>query len=243
MLLIKLDATDSTNDYLKELMTAENPPDGTVVQAVWQRKGRGQMGRDWITEPGKNLTFSILNKFKSFPIGEQFLLNMITSLAVAAVLERYRVPELKIKWPNDILSGNRKICGILVEAIVKGKHLKAAIVGIGLNVNQEHFDESLQATSIRKLTGKTYNLEGILEEIYKAAAAGRKKYLSESREALWRSYERLLFGKGSMAEFRTPEGDFFSAVIEGVDPVGRLKLRHTSGEVMAYALNEIKMQY
>ena len=155
MLLIKLDATDSTNDYLKELLTSEDPPNGTVVWTQWQRKGRGQMGRNWISEAGKNLTFSILNKFNNFPVGEQFLLNMVTSLAITGVLKRHDVPDLKIKWPNDILSGKHKICGILVEAIIKGTDLKAAIIGIGLNVNQEHFEESLRATSIKITTGTT----------------------------------------------------------------------------------------
>ncbi|MDX1314049.1 MAG: biotin--[acetyl-CoA-carboxylase] ligase, partial [Eudoraea sp.] len=91
MLLIKLDATDSTNAYLKDLLVSENPPDGTVVQAVWQKKGRGQLGRDWVSEPGKNLTISILKRFKGLGVSEQFVLSIITSLAIAELLKKYKV--------------------------------------------------------------------------------------------------------------------------------------------------------
>ncbi|MBT8321842.1 MAG: biotin--[acetyl-CoA-carboxylase] ligase, partial [Eudoraea sp.] len=121
MHLIKLGATDSTNAYLKELLASKDAPDGTVVQAECQQKGRGQMGREWHSEPGKNLTFSLLKKFSNFPVTKQFLLNIISSLAVVEVLNTYDVPELKVKWPNDIMSGNQKICGILVENVVKGR--------------------------------------------------------------------------------------------------------------------------
>ena len=243
MVLIKLDATDSTNDYLRELRSAENLPDGTVVWAQWQRKGRGQMGRNWTSEKGKNLTFSILYKFNNYPLGEQFLLNMVTSLAVIAVLERHDVPDLRIKWPNDILSGKRKICGILVETVVKGTQLKAAIIGIGLNVNQEHFEEGLRATSVKIATGTTIDLESLLQEIETELEATKKKYLSVSRGEVWDSYKALLYSKGELMKFQTPAGDFFTAVIEGVDAAGRLLLRHTPEEVKAYSLNEIKMQY
>ena len=104
MHLIKLDATDSTNAYLKKLLASEDVPDGTVVQADWQRKGRGQMGREWYSDPGKNLTFSILKRFSDFPVSQQFLFNIISSLAVVEVLHRYDVPQLKVKWPNYIIT-------------------------------------------------------------------------------------------------------------------------------------------
>ncbi len=201
------------------------------------------MGRNWVSEKGKNLTFSILNKFENFPAAQQFRLNMITSLALVDVLKRHKIPDLKVKWPNDILSGGHKICGLLLEVLVKGSNLRAAIIGIGLNVNQEHFGEELRATSMKICSGRTYDLDPLLEEICTAVTAAREKYLAAPHTGLWPAYEELLFGKGDLLRFRTPEDEVFSAVIQGVDATGRLKLKHLSGKERTYFLNEIKMEY
>ena len=243
MHLIKLDATDSTNADLKELLATEDAPDGTVIQAAWQRKGRGQMGRDWVSEPGKNLTFSILKKFKSLPITQQFALNMISSLAVVEVLSGHDVPELSVKWPNDILSGKQKICGILVENVVKGTFLKAAVIGIGLNVNQEDFPSGLNATSVKLQTGDEISLETLLEALVQAIESRIASFLETSYDELRKTYESLLYAKGIPEMFVTPEGQRFSARVVGIDETGQLRLQHQTGDIRAYQFNEVKMLY
>ena len=243
MHLIKLGATDSTNAYLKELLASKDVPEGTVVQAEWQQKGRGQMGREWIAEPGKNLTFSILKKFDSFPVTQQFLLNIISSLAVVDVLSAYDVPGLKVKWPNDIMSGTQKICGILVENVVKGSSLKAAVIGIGLNVNQEEFPADFNATSIKLQTGNEVTLPVLLETLVHAITAAMDTFLQAPYYEVSRAYEALLFAKGILSNFETQGGQRFSAKVVGIDELGQLRLKHSNGNIRSYQFNEIKMLF
>ena len=243
MHLIKLSATDSTNAYLKELLVATDAPDGTIVQAEWQQKGRGQMGREWLSEPGKNLTFSILKKFSSFQVNQQFLLNIISSLAVVDVINTYDVPQLKVKWPNDIMSGNQKICGILVENVVKGRTLKAAVIGIGLNVNQEDFPSGLHATSMKLQTGSEVALHTLLEAVVQALEEAIATFLRAPYDEVRKAYEALLYAKGIPSIFETGEGQRFSAVVIGIDETGQLRLQDETGDIRSYQFNEIKMLY
>ena len=241
MHLIKLDATDSTNAYLKDLLASQDAPDGTIVQAEWQRKGRGQMGRTWISQPGKNLTFSILKRIEDFPVTRQFVLNVIISLAVVDVLNGHDVPDLRVKWPNDILSGRQKICGILIESVVKGSTLKAAVIGIGLNVNQEDFPSGLNATSVRLKTGKEVALDVLMETLVQAIEARMKTHLGTPFDEVKRPYEALLFAREVQSVFETPEGQRFTAMVLGIDETGELRLQHKTGDIRSYQMNEIKM--
>jgi len=110
--------------------------DFTVVSANEQTNGRGQMGTVWESEPSKNLMVSVFKKIDCLAIDQQFYVSMASSLAVLKTLKKIQIPNLSVKWPNDILSDNRKICGVLIESIVRKQQLDAIIVGIGLNVNQ-----------------------------------------------------------------------------------------------------------
>ena len=115
MRLVKLDAIDSTNDFLKDLVRQQNVENFTVVTAENQTKGKGQMGAVWNSEIGKNLIMSVLIKDFLFNSKDVFNLNIAVSLAVIKSLERLEIPNLSIKWPNDIMSGDKKIGGILIE--------------------------------------------------------------------------------------------------------------------------------
>ncbi|KKL27866.1 hypothetical protein LCGC14_2380850, partial [marine sediment metagenome] len=123
MHLIKLDATDSTNAYLRRLLLSTVPEDYTVVSAKQQTQGRGQMGTHWESEMDKNLTFSLLRRDLSIPADQGFILNICVSMALYAVLHRIKLPDLSIKWPNDILSGTSKIAGILIENKIQGPEI------------------------------------------------------------------------------------------------------------------------
>ena len=140
-------------------MHSEKLEDFTIVSANQQLNGRGQMGTQWESEAGKNLTFSVLKYFKNYQIQEQFLLNIITSLAVYNTLKNLFIPNLRVKWPNDILSGNFKICGILIENNLKNNIIQSSIIGFGLNVNQLEFGNLKKASSLKKIKGKTFNLD------------------------------------------------------------------------------------
>ena len=140
MYIIKLNAIDSTNSYLKEMASVVFPKDFTVVVTELQTKGRGQMGANWQAEKGKNLTASVFKSLSSFSIYDQFYISMAVALAIFKALSTFEIPKLQIKWPNDILSADTKLCGILIENIIKNGKLNGTIIGFGLNVNQKHFN-------------------------------------------------------------------------------------------------------
>ena len=165
MQLIKLDATPSTNSYLKRLMKEKKAEDFTVVVCAYQEQGRGQKGNSWISEKGKNLTVSILRLLPSFEVHQAFLLNSLMSLVIYEVLSEFSVPDLTVKWPNDIMSGNQKICGILIENTLQGNFIKQSVLGFGLNVNQEYFEGLPHASSLKLKTGKEYDLDFLLDKI------------------------------------------------------------------------------
>jgi BirA family biotin operon repressor/biotin-[acetyl-CoA-carboxylase] ligase len=109
MQIIKLDAIDSTNRYLRDLVSEIPLEDFAVVAAKYQTHGRGQRATTWQSEKGKNLIISVLKKDISINIEHQFLLSIAVSLAVYKTLEAFQIPNLSIKWPNDILSRQNKI--------------------------------------------------------------------------------------------------------------------------------------
>ncbi|HJY13398.1 MAG TPA: biotin--[acetyl-CoA-carboxylase] ligase, partial [Flavobacterium sp.] len=148
MKLIKLDAIDSTNDFLKALSSRDELDNFTVVTAENQTKGKGQMGAKWESESGKNLIMSALVRDFLFDNEQVFNLSLIVSLSVIEALTSLNIPDLSIKWPNDIMSYNKKIGGILIENTIKSDGRIVSVVGLGLNVNQTNFDELPNASSL-----------------------------------------------------------------------------------------------
>tara|TARA_R110002167_G_scaffold59804_23_gene169424 strand:- start:1001 stop:1732 length:732 start_codon:yes stop_codon:yes gene_type:complete len=243
MRLVKLDATDSTNAYLKELMRAEPLEDATTVVAQAQTLGRGQMGSQWTSERGKNLLFSVLKKIDSLSVDQQFYLSMAVSLAVLETLKKRQVPGLAIKWPNDILSGNSKICGILIENILSGPTIKTSIIGIGLNVNQTRFVNLPNASSLKLLLGIDFDLDDLLEELIYNLGQEIKKINKSEMPGLKQRYLQLLYGKDRPANFRMPGGQCIAGVIKGVSEHGKLIVAHQQLGVLEYDLKEIKLLY
>ena len=165
MQIIKLNATDSTNTYLKDLLAETRLADYSVVIAKNQTQGKGQRGEKWLSEKGKNLTVSILKLKPKVALERQFLLNTIVSLSLIKTLEGYNVPNLAVKWPNDILSGHHKIAGILIENIIKSQHIESSVIGVGLNVNQKSFNGLPKVTSLKTILGRSLNLEELLSNL------------------------------------------------------------------------------
>ena len=149
MYIIKLNAIDSTNSYLKKLALEKPLAPFTVVWTTNQTNGRGQMGSNWVSEEGKNLTFSVLVKDVVENIEGIFDLNVCVAVTLIEVLENYNLSNLAIKWPNDILADKKKIAGVLIENSIKSSGEIVSIVGIGINVNQENFSDLPQASSLK----------------------------------------------------------------------------------------------
>lgn len=243
MQLIKLSATDSTNAYLKDLMSNNNLGDFTVVMAHTQLKGRGQMGTQWLSEPGKNLTFSVLVKAQDIKVSDQFLLNIFVSLAIYETLSQLQVPDLKIKWPNDIMSGHSKICGILIENMLSGQHIQASIIGIGLNVNQITFNNLPNVSSLKLLLGKTLNLEELLFNIIGNLKSLFGKSVESDRKSLFKMYEARLFRKDKPSTFSNQKDERFMGFIKGVSGEGRLKVLLEDDVLKEFNLKEVKLLF
>ena len=147
--------------------------------------------------------------------------------------------DLKLKWPNDILSGNSKIGGVLIENIIKGNLIKASIIGIGVNINQEYFECLPHASSLFQKTG--YKIE--IGEVFNSILVFLEIYLdrlsNEGSLSLRFEYEDLLFQKGKISTFKK-HNEKFQGVILGVTENGLLRIRKTSGGFLTMPTGPLK---
>lgn len=242
MKLIKLDAIDSTNEFLKGISTQPDLENFTVVTAENQTKGKGQMGAIWNSEVGKNLIMSVLVKDFLKDINEIFNLNIAVSLAVITALKKNNIPDLSIKWPNDILSANKKIGGILIENSIKSDGTILSIVGLGLNVNQTNFEGLPKASSLAVVTGKEFDKEKLLFEII----ANLELNVAESKlnpASLRQQFVDLLYKKGVPMPFTNQKEEKFMGMIQGISTIGKLQVLLEDDSVAEFDIKEIQMLY
>jgi BirA family biotin operon repressor/biotin-[acetyl-CoA-carboxylase] ligase len=243
MLIIKLDAIDSTNAFLRQKSSEALLEDYTVIMAKKQTNGRGQMGTSWNSEASKNLTISVFKDVSFLKIEHAFYISIVTSLAIYRTLHSFTVPKLSIKWPNDILSENKKICGVLIENVIKQDLLNASIIGIGLNINQTEFKNLPKASSLKRITGKVFNLD----EIVALLVQNLKHYFSILEggdvETLKMEYESELFRKDKPSTFKDTNDSTFSGFIKGVSDIGNLQVLLEDDIIKDFDLKEITLLY
>lgn len=243
MNLIKLDAIDSTNDFLKDLSRKQIVENFTAVVANNQTKGKGQMGSTWESEKGKNLIMSILVKDVLKDIDQIFHLNVAVALSVIQALEANNLPKLSIKWPNDIMSDTKKIGGILIENSFKSDTTVESVVGIGLNVNQKSFVNLPKASSMTLIMKKEFNLETILEEIIFQIKKNCSLILSNQTDKLWDNYHKYLFKMNIPMPFEDAYNAKFMGIIQGVSSEGKLELLLENDSIKTYGIKEIQMLF
>ena len=238
--LITLNEVDSTNTFLKDAVSKSTPLlDGTVIMAEKQFAGRGQAENLWHTEPGKNLTFSILLKPGFLSVERQFELNKAISVALNDVLIKYIPESAFIKWPNDLYIRTKKIGGMLIENIVQGNKIKYAIIGIGLNVNQEYFPENLKnVTSLKQELHQDYDLIGLLGEICSAVEARYLQLKAGSFKKIHEEYLHKLYIRHEWASFKF-DGKIQTGKIMGITDIGQLILE-TENETRIFNNKEIE---
>ena len=242
MHLIKLSATDSTNAHLKRMLQKQPLSDGTILWARVQTEGRGQPGTHWKSEGGKNLTFSILKLFQGLPAGDHFVINMLVSSSIAEGLSALGVPRVSVKWPNDILSGKQKICGILPENTLQGSKIIRSVIGIGLNVNQTEFAGLSRAGSMKMACGRAFELEEVLSKLN--ALIQSRFESAEAADYDWqrREYESRMYLIDKTATFSS-KGAMFPGIIRGVDRAGRLRVETGDNGIQLYGFKEIKFHF
>ena len=239
MHIIKLNAIDSTNTYLKTMAMHTQLKDFTVVITENQTDGRGQMGKNWNSEIGKNLTASVFVNLSFLKIEQQFYISLIAALALYKTLYALKLPQLYIKWPNDILSANKKICGILIETVIKKNKLKGAVIGFGLNVNQVNFETLPRASSLRLLMGVKFDKDNILTNVIKHIKFYYKTLKQEHFKAIKTAYESVLYRRGKISTFKLKNDELISAIITGVTDSGKLVLTTEGNNIQTFDNKEL----
>ena len=242
MNIIKLSAINPTNDYLKQLTAAGLVQNFTVVAAEHQTAGKGQMGARWHTQPGKNLTFSILVKEVLPDINTIFNLNVVVAVSIAQALGNFNVPQLSIKWPNDILAGSKKIGGVLIENAIKPNGEIQAIIGIGLNVNQTGFDGLPKASSMMVETGNEFDKEAVMMAVLACLERNIAEGITNKAQYFWEAYHSLLFKRNVPMTFEK-EGQKFMGIIAGVTKTGCLQVLLEDDTVAEYGVKEVVLLY
>ena len=153
------------------------------------------------------------------------------------------MPKLNVKWPNDILAENKKICGILIENVIKYNEIEGTIIGIGLNVNQMIFDDLPNVSSLKALTGIVFNLDELLQAIIENLKFYFNLLSKEELEMLKAEYETYLFRKEKPSTFELISGDIFPGFIEGVDTTGKLIIRLEDNIKKTFDLKEVRLLY
>jgi len=217
--------------------------DFTVVSAENQTKGKGQFGSKWSANAAENLTFSVFVDTSFLQSQNQFYLSCAVSIAVFNALKKILVPQLSIKWPNDILSHHKKICGILIENIIKPNGISHSVIGIGINVNQLVFNTEFKASSLKNIMRKHFELDELLILVIIELQSQIKKLKEGKFDELHKVYENNLFKKNKPSTFMNVEGELFSGFIKNVTSSGKLQILLEDEVLQEFRLKEIKLMY
>ena len=243
--ITRLATVDSTNRYMRDEAAALWQNRGTgnfaVVTAGHQTAGRGQRGNAWNSNAGENLLFSILVRpGETLEVSRQFLLSQAVALSIHDAMKCYGV-DTRLKWPNDIYAGNRKLAGILLELDYSGAFVEQAIIGIGLNVNQENFPPmDRKPVSMKMLREHDFILDDVLATVLDFFEHYYAELRYGNREAIAAEYKAQLFGIDMKNSFIDKNGHF-DAVIQDVESDGHLILRRYDGSTGRYAFKEVEM--
>lgn len=243
--MLFLPEVESTNTYAINLLRNVNIVDGTVIYTNNQTQGKGQRGTVWASETGKNITLSAILQPHFLDIKQSFYLSKITALACYDVLTEILDAshyDIKIKWPNDILVNMKKIGGILIENNLNGSKIQHAVIGIGLNVNQQNFgDLSAFATSIKIEKNEDFNTSIILESLCSKLEKWYFKLKENKFDFIHLNYLSHLFGLNETFNFIDNLGHNFYAEIINVEENGKLLVRNTNDELQTFDIKEVKI--
>ncbi|MCC7301210.1 MAG: biotin--[acetyl-CoA-carboxylase] ligase [Bacteroidia bacterium] len=239
---IHLDSTDSTNSHAMRLLENEEIPEGGIVSAGVQTAGRGQRGSQWESFPNENLLFTLLLKPAFLGIGEQMMLTLFASLGICSyVTSRLKntdkVAGVRIKWPNDIYYGDRKLAGILIENQISGTSVRHSLTGIGLNLNSRMSEMPFPSVSLREITGKLYDVRTELTELAGHLESYYLRLRSQHYGDLREKYHSLLYRKDEPQRFRSGTCDW-TGIIRGITDTGLL-LVEREGKLETFAHKEL----
>ncbi len=231
--------------YFKELESTNDLAHNTdyvdkdIIITDAQTKGRGQAGNTWTSEPGKNLTLSIVVGEHGLPAAKQFLLSEAISLAIADTLESYRI-KASVKWPNDIYIGNKKAAGILIEHEIQGSDVTRSVIGIGLNVNQREFDNELaNATSMAIEADREFDRDEVLTRLCNHFSQRSDELYNKDTKLIEDDYLSRLYLANQPHTFTLPDGSKLQGTIRSVSETGELIVEVDEGVYRTFLFKEI----
>jgi len=226
---IHIPELDSTNRFAMDLVRSEKPSEGTVVSTDFQTAGRGQQGKSWQSSRSMNLNSSVVLYPGFLSSGDQFLLNMAVALAVCEAVAELCGAICSLKWPNDVYFGNKKIAGILIENTWAGSRWQAAIVGIGLNVNQQEF-AGFPATSLRNIGGNVLSHEECFRVLFRYLEARYLMLRGVRKEQTLADYNDMLLHQNKVINLQFQDGTTIPATLLGATRSGGIRVLTASGE-------------
>ena len=241
MEILKFEELDSTNNYAKNLIKEGKAKHGQVIYAVSQTAGRGQATNTWESEPGKNLTFSLIIEPKMLKPKNQFLISQVVSIGIVNYLKNHTNSEtIHIKWPNDIFVEGKKIAGILIENTIRDHQILFSVIGIGLNINQIEFSKNAgHPTSLSLITDKQYGLEYELKNLTTFIVHSFDYYLKfDDDEGYKTRYLQHLLFLNQEREYIVL-GEKIIGKIIGVNEFGFLQIQTKNGTILECDLKEV----
>lgn len=237
---IDLETIDSTNIYANELISSGNPSEGTAVFSAFQTHGQGQFGKKWQAKAGENLTGSIILKPSFLSPDQQFCLTIVVALSISQLLEEIIDKPIWIKWPNDIYINRKKIAGVLIQNAIYGKRLENSIVGIGLNVNQNHFPSALpNPTSLALESGKKHDIISLRTHLFSNLERNYLQLKSKGKDELQVEYLSRLFQRNERRPYLIKQNTLVDGIIKGVNNQGLLMVE-IEEHIQHFQMSEIQ---
>lgn len=239
--ITQFNSLDSTSNYVAKQLISGDYGEGDVILAHFQTEGRGQRGSFWQSTSGQNLTFSFALRSDFLNIHEHFIFSKAVSVAIYDLLCKRLKTDIAIKWPNDLLVSDQKICGILLETKIIDSH-KYTIFGIGLNVNQSEFPKDLKATSIALQLRKPVSVAEILTELIRELNACLKPVVEGYFDDIESRYMDALYGANDWVKFAEESRSFYGKIRE-VDNGGVMLVKSKQGHALNYRTKEVTIHY
>jgi len=228
----------STNDFAKKEECRSN----AVVLTSFQTSGKGRLGRKWLSVPNENLTFSLKLKLNISPDLNRYVIFYVSRIIFDTLQQFIKkdnvgTAPLSIKWPNDILWNNRKLCGILTESILKTSEY---VIGIGLNVNQLNFAPEIEAVSISDITGKQHDLNGLIVQLLTDLKNNIHLLESQNHKQLFNLWLNSTNITGKRCSFSMGNESLKYGFINSLNEDGTISIE-TNGEIISYNSGDIKL--
>ncbi len=239
--IIKIASTESTNSYAENLLSQNKIDTPACIVAIDQTSGKGLEQNKWESEPGKNLTFSIVCFPGFLPAAQQFSLNKTVALTVFDTLKLLLPTErIFIKWPNDIYINNKKAAGILIQTSVQSQRMNWAIIGIGININQKTFPKQIpNPASVIQYKKTVSDLNKVLDNFIKAFNKRYSQLEAGKIDLIDEQYSEYLYLINSSSKFIINEKKI-QATIMGVNQYGWLQLSVSDGKIVECDMKQVQ---